>query len=235
MGRARTWTIASALRDLVEILIILAFVIVVPGLVEKAMVTGGLAVGGLDRILATGMIFIVWALIAVALTKLNREPLAEIGLKLPAKIGPSMGIGLVVAAVIFAAVVMLESGGFGKDRLGDMAAELKGHPDILLARIVISVLVVGVVEELMFRGFLMTRLAKLFGDRGASWFLALFVQAALFGIAHAYQHLYGVLLTAAIGLFLGVVYLASGRSLLPVVIAHGVYDAAHAYYISIFQ
>jgi len=49
---------------------------------------------------------------------------------------------------------------------------------------------------------------------------------------HGYQHLYGMQLTGVIGLFLGSVYLLSGRNLWIPIIGHAVYNAAHAVYLS---
>jgi len=60
------------------------------------------------------------------------------------------------------------------------------------------------------------------------------LQAGLFGLSHAYQHLYGIVLTTFLGIFFGLVYLALRRNLLVVVVGHGVYDAAHAFYLSEF-
>jgi membrane protease YdiL (CAAX protease family) len=81
-------------------------------------------------------------------------------------------------------------------------------------------------EELTFRGFLMTRLAELLGGARLSWSVALCVQAALFGLAHFYQGPIGAVLTGLIGLLMGLGYLVAGRSLLPVILAHGLVDAA---------
>ena len=50
----------------------------------------------------------------------------------------------------------------------------------------------GFGEELLYRGFLMDRLMRLRGMRGAKWPAAI-IQAAIFGLAHLYQGLGGVL------------------------------------------
>jgi membrane protease YdiL (CAAX protease family) len=140
-----------------------------------------------------------------------------------------------VATVVFALVVSLEQLGYGANRLGDMAAELKGNPTLLAERVAISVLVVGPVEEFIFRGFLFLRLTKLFGGSTIAVALALLLQAGIFGLSHAYQHLYGILLTTFLGIFFAVVYLALRRNLWVIIIGHGVYDAAHAIYSQAFS
>ena len=226
------WTLRSAVRDFIEIVAVLAFVVVVPSPVERFMVGAGLGVAGATRIVATGLIFIAWALFASLLVTLNGERLSETGLRKPVSVGRTIVYGMVVATVVFIVVVGLESFGYGINRLGDLAAELKGNPVLLAERVAISVLIVGPVEEFIFRGFLILRLTKLFGGSTIAAALALVIQAGLFGLSHAYQQLYGILLTTFLGLLFGAVYLALRRNLWVIIIGHGVYDAAHAIYLS---
>jgi membrane protease YdiL (CAAX protease family) len=225
-------TLKTGVRDFLEVVAVLAFVVLIPAGVERLMVTAGFAVTGSNRILATGLIFVGWALFTALLAALNHETLSDLGLRKPASIAGTVLYGLLIAATVFAVVVALEQKGYGTDRLGDMAAELKGNAALAAQRIAISVLIVGFVEEFVFRGFLLLRLMKLLGGSRVAVAIALLLQAALFGLLHSYQHLYGIVLTASLGLFFGIVYLALGRNLWVVVIGHGVYDAAHALYIA---
>jgi len=170
------------------------------------MIGAGLSVVGSNRIVATGLIFIAWAVFAGLLLALNREPPSEVGLTKPTSVSRTIFYGMLIAASVFVAVVGLEQLGYGTNRLGDLAAELKGNPVLLAERVAISVLVVGPVEEFVFRGFLFLRLTKLFGGSTVAILTALILQAALFGLSHAYQHLYGILLTTSLGIFFGFVY-----------------------------
>jgi hypothetical protein len=68
------WTARTALRDLVETVAVLVFVILIPPVVERLMIEAGLSVVGSNRIVATGLIFIAWAAFAGLLLALNREP-----------------------------------------------------------------------------------------------------------------------------------------------------------------
>jgi membrane protease YdiL (CAAX protease family) len=54
--------------------------------------------------------------------------------------------------------------------------------------------------------------------------LAIIAQAIMFGLGHSYQGLYGIVLTGAIGLVMGITYWLGGRWLLPVILAHGLVD-----------
>jgi membrane protease YdiL (CAAX protease family) len=226
------WTPLTALRDVVEILGIIAFVLVVPPLLEQVLLRAGVATTGANRIIATSILFILWALFALFLLRLNRERLDAVGLVRPPRTASIIVLGFALAGALFALVVGLEALGYGRGRLGDIASELKGDMPLLAARMAISVLIVGFVEEFIFRGFLMLRFATLFGGSRAAWALALASQAVLFGLSHGYQGLYGIMLTAAFGLAFGATYLGAGRNLWIVAIGHGVYDAAHAFYLA---
>jgi membrane protease YdiL (CAAX protease family) len=80
-------------------------------------------------------------------------------------------------------------------------------------------------EELVFRGFLNTRLATAFGSGQAAIALSVVAQALLFGLGHVYLGPRGVMNAAAIGLVMGGVYWVNGRNLWPLIIAHGLVDS----------
>jgi uncharacterized protein len=65
-----------------------------------------------------------------------------------------------------------------------------------------------------------------FGASRGAWIAACIVQGALFGAAHAYQNRLAILITGTLGVVMGIVVLASGRNLWPVIIGHGIYDAS---------
>lgn len=77
----------------------------------------------------------------------------------------------------------------------------------------------GLGEELLWRGFLFDRLNRLGGIEGRLW-LALVIQAVLFGLPHIYQGMGGVIITSVVGLFLGWLRIRSGWNLWACVIAH---------------
>ncbi|MGD0830800.1 MAG: CPBP family intramembrane glutamic endopeptidase [Terracidiphilus sp.] len=87
----------------------------------------------------------------------------------------------------------------------------------------------GLCEEVVFRGYLMTRLA----DAGYGWIVQVIASGALFGLAHG---LYGfsqglsngldiVSHTALLGALFAGVYLLSRRSLMPCILCHFLNDA----------
>jgi membrane protease YdiL (CAAX protease family) len=79
-------------------------------------------------------------------------------------------------------------------------------------------------EELLFRGYLQTRLHKAFGGAKSAALPALVVQAAIFGALHSYQGLGGAIMAGSTGLVLGAVYLAARKNLWAPIILHGLVD-----------
>ncbi len=77
-------------------------------------------------------------------------------------------------------------------------------------------------EEVLHRGFVMTRLARLWGGHGQAWVRALFVSAAIFGVGHTYQGWGGALLTGISALIFGGAFLLTGRNLWAPMLAHGI-------------
>ena len=79
-------------------------------------------------------------------------------------------------------------------------------------------------EELVWRGYLLNRVAGLLGGRRASWAVAALVVSAVFGCAHANQGFSGIVQEGFSGLLLTALYLACGRNLAVPIVAHGVTD-----------
>jgi membrane protease YdiL (CAAX protease family) len=79
-------------------------------------------------------------------------------------------------------------------------------------------------EELIFRGYLMNRIAGLIGRTRTGWGVALVLASVMFGLSHFGQGITGVSENFIDGMILGVLYLKFGRNLAVPIIAHGVTD-----------
>jgi uncharacterized protein len=79
-------------------------------------------------------------------------------------------------------------------------------------------------EEIVYRGYLMNRVAGLFGNSRAGWIVSLVVISIVFGCAHLDQGAAGMSENIWDGLLLGALYLACGRNLAAPVIAHATTD-----------
>jgi len=92
----------------------------------------------------------------------------------------------------------------------------------LLGFIVISWTTAGFGEEIIWRGFFMKQIARLFGEqKSSSWVIGLVLSSIGFGLAHFHQGLGGILGAGFVGLVYGIFYLVSGRNLWVTIIAHG--------------
>jgi uncharacterized protein len=79
-------------------------------------------------------------------------------------------------------------------------------------------------EEIVYRGYLMNRIAGLLRRSKAGWVASLIVISIVFGCAHLDQGATGMVENIWDGLLLGALYLACGRNLAAPVIAHACAD-----------
>jgi membrane protease YdiL (CAAX protease family) len=103
---------------------------------------------------------------------------------------------------------------------------LVGNFKLLLILVAFSWVVAGLGEELVWRGYILNRVADLFGRSVVGWTITLILVSAAFGLAHSNQDVTGIVENLIAGLLLGGVYLASGRNLMVPIIAHGITDTA---------
>jgi len=162
--------------------------------------------------------------VAWGLVRLRGETLADIGLKRPVSWMRTFMIGIGLAAIVFIAIYFSEKAGFRRDL--SKFKDVQGNLELTLFGVLYAFIGAGFYEEFMFRGFLMQGLAMFFGASRGAWIVACVVQGALFGAAHAYQNPLGIAITGTLGVLMGLLVLASGRNLWPVIIGHGLFDAS---------
>ncbi len=162
--------------------------------------------------------------VAWGLIRFRGERLADIGLKRPASWMRTFMIGIGFAAIVFIAIYFSEKAGFRRDL--SKFKDVQGNLQLAVLGVFYASIGAGFYEEFMFRGFLMQGLAMLFGASRSAWIVACVVQGALFGAAHAYQNPLGIAITGTLGVLMGLLVLASGRNLWPVIIGHGLFDAS---------
>ncbi|MGO9717436.1 MAG: CPBP family intramembrane glutamic endopeptidase [Steroidobacteraceae bacterium] len=104
-------------------------------------------------------------------------------------------------------------------------SKLPGNAVLLAGFLLLAWVQAAFGEELVFRGFLLTRLDLLLGGGISAAATAVVGQALLFGVGHWYLGLRGVTTAGITGLILGVVYLCDGRNLVPLIGAHGLADS----------
>jgi hypothetical protein len=79
-------------------------------------------------------------------------------------------------------------------------------------------------EELIYRGFLTTRMASILGSSRSAWILAGVMSSVLFGLAHYSWGWMGVVQTAFMGGALVITWRKSGGNLWVVILAHAILD-----------
>ena len=102
--------------------------------------------------------------------------------------------------------------------------DLVGNWQLTLVGIALAWTLAAFGEELVYRGYLMNRVADLGNGSPRAWIVSLLVVHIGFGLAHAYQGPTGVVNEGLAGLLLGVIYLCAGRDLSVPILAHGITD-----------
>ncbi len=128
-----------------------------------------------------------------------------------------------LAAFVLGAIVAVNIAGMpeGADMTG--YNYLEGNLPLLLVALPAVYFASSWGEEVVYRGFLINRLAELSGGKWR-WHAAVLVSGLVFGLAHFAWGFVGIVETAFMGFALGAAYLRFGRNLWVTVLAHGVMD-----------
>jgi len=161
---------------------------------------------------------------------LRRSSWRQLGLSRPTSwlqtIGIGAGVGLVYqAASIWLIAPLLQRLTHEPINLSQVTPVNNDLP-LLIFWLAISWTTAAFGEEMVYRGYLLNRVADLFRRSRAGWVIGLVVSSALFGFGHAYQGITGILETFLFGGVMAGLYLAGGRNLWLLIISHGVYDSA---------
>jgi uncharacterized protein len=103
-------------------------------------------------------------------------------------------------------------------------AAVRGNLKFALVMIGLIWILAAFGEELVYRGYLMNRVADLGHGTRAAWIVSLVLISALFGFSHYQQGITGIVEEGSDGLILGLIYLACRRNLAIPIVAHGVCD-----------
>lgn len=137
-------------------------------------------------------------------------------------VGVALGAGM-EALQLFVTSPLLERA-IGQPADLSQFAVLRGNVEYLAYGLALAWVLAAFGEEFFYRGYLLNRFRDVFGTAAFGTVIALVVSSAIFGSAHAYQGITGVIDEALMGLILGIAYLAFGRSLIVPIVAHGVQD-----------
>ncbi|MBT8052344.1 MAG: CPBP family intramembrane metalloprotease [Xanthomonadales bacterium] len=161
-----------------------------------------------------------WVFLVILLTGwiLLARPLTDLGFAVPA----GSAFWICAALVFIGTVVMIRSAASvrrlpqsrrvkHRDSFGDLGHFLPQDDRELKSFYRLSV-TAGIVEEIVYRGFVLWYLATLM----PIW-PAVFVSSIGFGLCHSYQGLGGMIRTGLVGLAFGVLFVFSGSLWLPII------------------
>lgn len=99
---------------------------------------------------------------------------------------------------------------------------LRGNLPVFLVLLAFTWPLAAVGEEIVYRGYVLNRLADLFGRSKMGWGISIMLSALMFSLAHGVYDLWFILITSLYGLLLGGLYLISRCNLSLSIIVHGV-------------
>jgi membrane protease YdiL (CAAX protease family) len=102
--------------------------------------------------------------------------------------------------------------------------DLIGNVPLLLLTVGASWILAGFGEELVWRGYILNRVADLLGRSRLGWAISIGIVSVVFGLAHTYQGWTGIIENSIDGALLALLYIACGRNLIAPIVAHGVTD-----------
>ena len=99
---------------------------------------------------------------------------------------------------------------------------LRGNLPAFLTLLAFTWPLAAVAEEMVYRGYVLNRLADLFGQSRLGWGISLILSAVMFSLAHGQYSLRFIVTSSLMGLIEGGSYLLNRRNLWLPIIVHGV-------------
>ncbi len=101
---------------------------------------------------------------------------------------------------------------------------VKGNWKVFLQWMILVWVLVALIEEGIYRGYLMTDMKNLLGVGMAALTINLLFTSIVFGLSHAYQGSSGMLSTGIVGVILGLIFILSDFNLWLAIFTHGFID-----------
>lgn len=101
---------------------------------------------------------------------------------------------------------------------------MQGNVTKLIIGLTLSWTTAAFFEEILFRGYLISRFIDVIGQSFLSKLAIIILTGTVFGFAHVYQGLNGAISAGIIGVFQAIVFFADGKKLAIPIIIHGAFD-----------
>lgn len=185
------------------------------------------AINMLDLVVApagvTGALLFIWFL-----SWLMRANWSDLGLRRPPNWGKTIiiGVGIGILSQLFTLMVLIPLLQQTNIKPLDYSRfeNMKGNIGLFVMYLIVSWTTAGFGEEVIYRGFLMGQVARLFGGKKIGWGVSLIGVSLLFVLIHAYQGPMGMILIGFPAILYGLLYIASGYNLWYSIVAHGTAD-----------
>jgi membrane protease YdiL (CAAX protease family) len=155
----------------------------------------------------------------------RRQTLQQIGLGRPKSWVKTLliGLGIGIGLAFFGYWISLHATAPGISRDLGQFSGIKGNWSLLLGWLAFNWSFTVILEEVVYRAYLICRVIDIVGDRLLGWITALLISGMLFGVAHlALQDMGGAISTFISGTVYGSLYLLSRRKNLWVpILVHG--------------
>jgi len=158
--------------------------------------------------------------------RLRNARWSTIGFYRPENLKQAIVLGILAGVLLELFAVFVTTPGisafFGVEPDYSELKGVQGNLKLLLVFLCFSWVIAAFGEEICFRGFLMKRLAQVFGESQKAWIASLLLSSVLFGWGHTEQGVSGWVQEGLSGLGLGILFLATRRNLAVPIVAHGV-------------
>lgn len=159
---------------------------------------------------------------------LRRSGWRALGLRRPAHpwrtVLLALGIAVAYDLLDIHALLPVLRGLTGRSIQLESLGAMRGNVGALATWLVVTWTFAAFGEELAYRGYLLDRLADLFGRGRGATVAGAIVASVLFGFAHGAQGMAGVADNVLAGVLFAVLYLATGRNLWLPILVHGFVD-----------
>ena len=112
---------------------------------------------------------------------------------------------------------------FGRIDLSEVSY-IEGNLMTYIGFVLLGWILGGFCEEIIYRGYVLKRLAIIFGDTTKSWVITAVMAAIVFGFAHNYQGPSGIILTAIAAFLFGLIFIFNKNNLMVLFFIHGFYN-----------
>ena len=172
---------------------------------------------------------IIGAVIIIVLHLMIRDvSLAEIGFQFPENwlmtIGFGLGLGLIIQLLSVVLIEPLSEKITRSKHDHSVIGSVKGNWKAFLQWMIMVWILVAVIEEGIYRGYLMTEIRNILGVGILALTINLVFTSLVFGLSHGYQGTSGMLSTGIVGAILGIVFILSDFNLWLVIFTHGFID-----------